>query len=124
MSKKAVLAVTGIAALLVCGGGGAIIYQTVDAGKDYLGSAVTPEQFEAQRIGQPEDEVRRALPKPLDVEEKDLYGTDTTREGRPADAACSYHPVSSLSEAEGGPMYRFCFTGGELTEKKKIMAEG
>lgn len=124
MSTKIVLAVTGIAALVVCGGGGVMIYQTVNAGKDYLGSAIDPQVFEAQRIDQPEDEVRRALPEPLKIEEKELYGADATREGRPADAACVYHPVKSLAEADGGPLYRFCFSGGKLTEKKKIMAKG
>lgn len=124
MSKKVVLTVIGVTALLVCGGAGVMIYQAVDMGKDYLGSAVAPEVFDAQRIGQPEEEVRRALPKPLNIKEKDLYGADTTREGRPADAACVYHPVRSLSEGDGGPIYRFCFSGGELTEKKKIMAKG
>ena len=123
MSTKVVLMVTGIAALVVCGGG-VMIYQSIGAGKAYLGSAVDAKVFDAQRIGQPEDEVRRALPTPLNIEEKDLYGSDATREGRPADAACVYHPVKSLTEADGGPIYRFCFSGGELTEKKKIMAQG
>nr|WP_221380685.1 hypothetical protein [Actinoplanes polyasparticus] len=126
MSKKVVLIVSGVAALLVCGAGGALVYSGIGMGREYADTAITAAQFDAQKIGKSQKEVQDALPAPLELSEEaeaGYYGTDPTRQGMPNGASCVYHPVKPLTEVGDEPMYRFCFSAGELVEKKKIRTE-
>ena len=53
-----------------------------------------------------------------------IYGDDPTRQGKPAGATCAYYALKPLTESKNRPLFRFCFAGGELTEKKQIRIDG
>lgn len=123
--RKVLLIVLGVA-VVGCGAGGFFIYRAVDVGSQISKSSVTQAQFDAQQLGAAETAVRDALPVPLkDVNEEDIYGkNDPTAQGKPAGSSCVYYGVKPLTEGGDRPMFRFCFAGGKLTEKKRIRVAG
>jgi hypothetical protein len=114
--------------LVLCGAGGYLGYRVFDTGRDFFEATITQQQFDAQAVGAAETSVRAALPAPLtDLSDADIYGeNDAAQQGRPAGASCMYYGVKPLDSAGDGdlPMFRFCFQGGRLTEKKKIFLNG
>lgn len=123
--RKALLIIVGVV-VVVCGVGGFIGYRVWHIGREVIEASITQQQFDAQRVGGAEPAVRDALPVPLkNVKDQDLYGkNDPTAQGRPAGASCIYYAVKPLTDGKDRPMFRFCFTGGKLAEKKQIRVEG
>jgi hypothetical protein len=122
--RKVLLIIVGVV-VVVCGTGGFFVYRGVHVGREIVKSSITREQFDAQRLGSAETTVRGALPVPLkNVKDRDLYGDDPTAQGRPAGASCVYYAVKPLTEGKGRPMFRLCFAGGKLAEKKQIRVDG
>lgn len=119
---RKVLLIIGVLAVLACGVGGFIAYRALDLGKEINASSITQEQFDAQRLKGAESAVRGALPKPLsDIDEKDIYGkNDPTSQGRPPGASCSYYTAKPITDGADVPLFRFCFAGGKLVEKKRV----
>jgi hypothetical protein len=123
--RKVLLIVVGVA-VVVCGVGGFFVYRAADVGRQISRSSITQTQFDAQRLGGAETAVREALPVPLkDADEKEIYGTnDPTRQGKPDGSSCIYYAVKPLTKGGDRPMFRFCFAGGKLTEKKRVRVAG
>jgi len=123
--RKALLIVLAVV-VVVCGVGGFFVYRTVEVGREIGRSSITQEQFDAQRPGAAETAVRDALPVPLkDADDQDIYGKDDpTAQGRPAGASCVYYAIKPLTKGGDRPLFRFCFAGGKLTEKKRIRVAG
>lgn len=119
--RKVLLIIVGVV-VVVCGFGGWFGYRAVHLGREIARSSITQQQFDAQRVGSAESTVRGALPGPLkNVDEQDIYGKDDASEqGRPAGASCVYYAIKPLTKSADGPMFRFCFAGGKLAEKKQI----
>lgn len=123
--RKVLLIIVGVV-VVVCGVGGWFAYRAVRLGRDLAKSSISQQQFDGQRLGSAETTVRDALPAPLgNVDERDIYGkNDPGRQGRPAGASCVYYAVKPLTGGKDGPLFRFCFAGGKLAEKKQIRVEG
>jgi hypothetical protein len=121
--RKVLLIIAGVV-VVVCGVGGWFVYQAVDTGREISRASITQQQFDAQRVGSDETTVRDALPTALPDDEKTIYGSDPTRQGRPEGATCAYYAVKPITEGKDRPLFRFCFTGGQLTEKKQIRIDG
>ncbi|MCA2212296.1 hypothetical protein [Jidongwangia harbinensis] len=124
--RKVLLIILAVV-LVLCGVGGYYGYRVFDIGRDFLAATITQQQFDAQAVGTAETSVRAALPAPLEMTEADIYdGNDAARQGRPDGASCMYYGVKPLDSAREGelPVFRFCFQGGKLTEKKKIILNG
>jgi hypothetical protein len=124
---RKVFVIIGVIAVVLCAVGGYFVYNAVVIGDKINDSSITREQFDAQRIGGEEAAVRDALPAPLDTDEADLYGSDPARQGKPAGSTCAYYVIKPISEGAGPPvkpMFRFCFAGGKLAEKKQIQVAG
>ncbi|GAA3725194.1 hypothetical protein GCM10022225_02630 [Plantactinospora mayteni] len=112
--------VVAVLVVVLCGGLGWAGYQTFALGKEILGAGVTREQFDAQKEGTPEADVRAALPEPLSsMNDKDLYRGDPGRHGMPADASCIYYTIKPIEDS-GPDLWRFCFVNGALAEKSAI----
>ncbi|MEU8609712.1 hypothetical protein AB0C29_17090 [Actinoplanes sp. NPDC048791] len=121
--RKVLLIIAGVV-VLVCGVGGWFGYQALDAGRKISRSSITQQQFDAQQVGAGETAVRDALPTALEDDEETIYGDDPTRQGKPAGATCAYYALKPLTESKNRPLFRFCFAGGKLTEKKQIRIDG
>lgn len=122
--RKVLLVIAGVV-VLVCGVGGWFVYRVVDTGREISDASITQQQFDAQRVGEEEVTVRDALPTPLKDDEKTIYGdADPTQQGKPAGATCAYYAVKPITEGKNRPLFRFCFGGGKLTEKKQIRIDG
>ncbi|MDR7274241.1 hypothetical protein [Catenuloplanes atrovinosus] len=120
MRKKIGIAVA-IVLVVLCAGVGWLGWNGYNIGRQIVEAGVTQEQFDAQKEGTPESQVRAALPEPLrDVKDEDLYGDDPGKQGMPAGASCVYYTVKPLSEGAEQPMWRFCFVDGALAEKSRI----
>ncbi|MCO8273788.1 hypothetical protein M1L60_24630 [Actinoplanes sp. TRM 88003] len=114
------LVITAVIGFVLCGGLGVVVWQLVDLGKEIVASGVTREQFDAQKKGAAEADVRAALPPPLtDINEKDLYRNEPAKYGVPAGASCNYHTIKPIPDA-GPELYRFCFVNGALAEKNTV----
>ncbi|GAB7042485.1 MULTISPECIES: hypothetical protein [Catenuloplanes] len=119
MRKVAI--VISVVLVVLCGGVGWFAYQAYDMGKQLVDASITQQQFDAQKEGTPEAEVRAALPAPLEnVTDRDLYGDDPAKQGMPAGASCIYYGVKPLEDVGQEPMWRLCFVGGALAEKSRI----
>jgi hypothetical protein len=121
--RKVLLIIAGVV-VLVCGVGGWFGFQALNTGREITRSSITQEQYDAQRVGSDETTVRDTLPTPLPDDDKTIYGDDPTMQGKPADATCAYYPVKPITEGKNRPLFRFCFAGGKLTEKKQIRIDG
>jgi hypothetical protein len=121
--RKGIVIGAGVLVVL-CGAGGWMVYSAVDVGKQINESSVTRAEFDAQKVGAEEVTVRDALPKPMESDDKTLYGDDPTKQGMPAGSSCVYYAVEPLSEGGEKPMFRFCFADGKLAEKKQIKVNG
>ncbi len=69
--------------------------------------------FGAVQPGQPEDRVRRQIGETGTIGRETLSGEEPPI---PAGAQCAY----GLSEGVDKTVYRFCFAGGKLVEKREI----
>lgn len=113
--------VIAVVLVVLCGGVGFFAYRAYDLGKEIVEAGITQEQFDAQKEGAKEADVRSVLPEPLgNVTDKELYGDDPGRQGMPAGASCIYYTVKPLENAGENPMWRLCFVGGALAEKSRI----
>ncbi|MDP9796123.1 hypothetical protein J2S43_004635 [Catenuloplanes nepalensis] len=119
MRKVAI--VVGIVLVVLCGGVGWFAWQAYDLGRQLVDASITQQQFDAQKEGTAEADVRAALPAPLSgLQDTDLYGDDPAKQGMPAGASCVYYGVKPLQDAGEQPMWRLCFVGGTLAEKSRI----
>ena len=119
------LIITAVVGFVLCGGIGFGIWQVIDLGREIIASGVTKQEFDAQKKGTPEADVRAALPEPLtDISDKDLYNGRPADFGVPAGASCIYHTIKPLPEPGGPELYRFCFVGGALAEKNTVTIPG
>jgi hypothetical protein len=109
-----VLLGTGV---LCCGGG--LIGAKVLADK-VNDASISPEVYRAAQLGQPEDQVRKAVDKGSFARDS-LFGQEPPI---PASARCAY----ALSRRDDGDptelVYRFCFADGKLVEKREIQTPG
>jgi len=121
---RKVLLIIAAVVVVVCGVGGWFAYRAVDTGREITRSSITQQQFDAQPVGSDETTVRDALPTPLKSDEKTIYGDDPTRQGKPDGATCAYYALKPLADSKNRPLFRFCFAGGKLTEKKQLRIDG
>jgi hypothetical protein len=121
--RKVLLIIAGVA-VLVCGVGGWFVYRAVDTGREISRSSITQQQFDAQNVGDAETAVRDSLPTPIKDDEQTIYGDDPTKQGKPDGATCVYYAIKPITEGKNRPLFRFCFAGGKLTEKKQIRIDG
>jgi hypothetical protein len=123
--RKVLLIIIGVV-VVVCGVGGFFVYRAVDTGRQISKSSISQEQFDAQKVGTAEATVRDALPVPLpDTKDKDIYGNDDpTQQDKPAGAACTYYAVKPVTKSGDRPLFRFCFAGAKLVQKKQIRIAG
>ena len=98
--------------LLFIAFGAFLAYQGYRAVQEVQESSITQNDFQAQKVGTEESEIRSALPEPLP--DGDSVGTE------PAGSTCIYYLRSPLLSDDGKPMFRFCFQDGELIEKKGL----
>jgi hypothetical protein len=118
---RKVFVIIGVVAVVLCGVGGWFAYRAYQVGHEISRSSITRQDFDAPRVGGEEAAVRDALPVPLDdSDEADMYGNDPTKQGKPAGSTCAYYAVKPLTEGGDRPLFRFCFAGGKLVEKKQI----
>jgi signal transduction histidine kinase len=84
-------------------------------------ASITPETYAAVQNGQAEDQVRKA------VGEKGSFAKDAV-DGQepqlPAGSTCVYAMSSQTLKDTSKLVYRFCFVGGKLVEKREIQAAG
>ncbi|MEU9293592.1 histidine kinase [Streptomyces sp. NPDC048266] len=82
---------------------------------------IEPAQYEAVKVGTPEKEVRDQLPSGDTIATAGLSGKGPAR---PEGADCLVLMSSEMSETfETEPVFRFCFKGGKLIEKKSYEVE-
>ncbi len=113
--------VIAVVLVVLCGGVGFFAYRAYDLGKEIVGAGITQEQFDAQKEGTAEADVRSVLPEPLGgMTDKDLYGEDPGKQGMPAGASCIYYTVKPLQNSGEQPMWRLCFVDGKLAEKSRL----
>ncbi|MFG1610016.1 hypothetical protein [Actinoplanes sp. NPDC049265] len=120
---RKVFVIIAVVAVVLCGVGGWFAVRAFQVGNEINKSSITQQEFDAQRIGGEETAVRDALPVPFDDSDSDegeLYGSDPTKQGKPAGSNCIYYAVKPLTKGGDRPLFRFCFAGGKLTEKKQI----
>ncbi len=120
MSKpaKIILACLIGAVVLACGGGAIGLYVF---GKSAYEATITTAQYDAVQSGQTREEVRRTIG---DVGSLGKIAADKDREPPvPSGATCDY-AVSQDTTDNGAPthVYRFCYAGGVLVEKKEVPA--
>lgn len=122
---RKVFVIIAVVAVVVCGVGGWFLYNGIKIGDQIATSSINQAEFDAQQVGGEETAVRDALPEPLpDENESDIYGSDPTLQGKPAGSNCVYYAVKPLTEGGDRPLFRFCFAGGKLAEKKQIRVAG
>jgi hypothetical protein len=114
MSKPVKIILTSLigAAILACGGAYILGQKAKDA-------AITPAQFAAVQQGQTRAQVKATIG---DIGSIAKLGVDKDREPPiPAGATCDY--AASRQNTENGPqhMYRFCYSGDKLVEKKEMI---
>jgi len=104
--------------VLCCGGGlvAAKIYTT-----KATESSITPETYNAVRIGQREDEVRRSLGGSSGLAKSALFGEEPAI---PAGSRCAYALSRPTLSEMSQLVYRFCFADGKLVEKREIQGSG
>jgi hypothetical protein len=108
-AKPVLFVLLGI--LVVCCGG-AVVSGWLLARE--VGSATIPAAtYRAVQVGQPEDQVRREIGDTGTIGRDTLSGEEPPI---PAGAQCAY----GLSEGVDKVVYRFCFAGGKLVEKREI----
>ncbi len=81
--------------------------------REVRSATVPAETFRAVQAGQPEDQVRRQIGETGTIGRETLSGEEPPI---PAGAHCAY----GLSEGVDKVVYRFCFAGGKLVEKREI----
>jgi len=118
MSKpvKIILTILVGAVVLACGGGIAGAYYLADKAKD---AAISPAEYAAVRPGQTREEVQRTIG---DVGSLGQTAVDEDREpAKPANTTCDY--AVSRENTDKGPthVYRFCYAGDKLVEKKEMI---
>jgi signal transduction histidine kinase len=118
MSKpvKIILACLIGVIVLVCGGGALGLYVLDQKARD---AAISPAQYGAVKLGQTREEVKRTIG---DVGSVGKLGVDQDKEPAvPAGATCQY--ALSRENTDDGPthVYRFCYVGGKLVEKKEMI---
>ncbi|MEX0169921.1 sensor histidine kinase [Streptomyces sp. LMG1-1-1.1] len=75
-----------------------------------------PEQYDAVEVGRPEKEVREQLPSGDSIA---TVGLNKDGPARPEGASCLVLMSSEVSDSfDKEPVFRFCFKGGKLIEKK------
>ena len=114
MSKpiKTIIAVV----VLACGGG---IIGSYILGQKAKDAAITPAQYAAVRPGQTREQVKAIIG---DIGTIARLAADEDRDPPiPAGATCDY--AGSKQNTDTGPqhLYRFCYTGNKLVEKKEII---
>ncbi|MFF4172082.1 sensor histidine kinase [Streptomyces sp. NPDC001744] len=103
--------------LLVVAGGFAL-YFLVGSLKDGM---IDPAEYEAVRVGADEREVRDQLPSGETIA---TAGLGDSGPARPQGADCLVLMSSELGESfDEEPVFRFCFRGGKLIEKKSYTVE-
>jgi hypothetical protein len=109
--RRTILYVLLGTAAVCCGGG--LIGAKILADK-VKAASISPATYAAATVGQPEDQVRKAVGDSGSFAKDSLFGSEPPV---PAGATCAY----ALSSAEGTSLvYRFCFAGGALVEKREI----
>jgi len=118
MSKpvKIIMACLIGAVVLACGGGAIGLYVL---GQKVEDAATSPAQYAAVEPGQTREQVERTIG---DIGSLGRFTVDRDREPpAPAGATCDY--AGSKQNTENGPqhVYRFCYTGDKLVEKKEMI---
>jgi signal transduction histidine kinase len=104
--------------VLCCGGGliGAKVMST--KAKE---ASITPERYDAIQLGQAEDQVRKAVGEKGSFAKDTLFGEEPPV---PAGSRCAYALSSRTVNDMSQLVYRFCFAGGKLVEKREIQGPG
>jgi hypothetical protein len=117
---RRVLTVFAVVMLLSCGFGGFYGLRTMRL----MRSRLSTQQFAAAQVGQSESSLRAALPDSIDADfltDADIYGKDPGKQGMPAGASCVYYWTEVPQLVPNvGTLYRLCFSGGALVDKKVI----
>jgi hypothetical protein len=118
MSKpvKIILACLIGAVFLVCGGGIVGVYVLSQKAKD---ATISPAEYAAVKPGQTREQVKQVIG---DVGSFGKLATDKAKEPPvPAGATCDY--AVSRENTDNGPthVYRFCYVGDKLAEKREMI---
>jgi signal transduction histidine kinase len=97
--------------LVVCGGGALTVGWFL--AREVRSATIPAATFRAVQTGQSEDQVRRQIGETGTIGRETLSGEEPPI---PAGAQCAY----GLSEGVDKNVYRFCFAGGKLVEKREI----
>jgi hypothetical protein len=103
------------------GGGGAVVIGVGIQAWQLNQVKLSAENYQAVHIGQTEAQVRQVIGPPGAVAKQALLDDEPTI---PAGAVCSYAVSAQSPENGPAPVYRFCFRGGKLVEKKEIPQPG
>jgi signal transduction histidine kinase len=114
---KIVLSVLAGTVVVCCGGG--LIGAKVLADK-MKAATIIPEAYNAVQVGQPEDQVRKMVDRKSSIARDALFDEPPI----PAGARCSYALTSQPTDDTSQLVYRFCFAGGKLVEKREIKSMG
>ncbi|MEU3395789.1 histidine kinase [Streptomyces filamentosus] len=81
---------------------------------------ISPEKYASVQVGDPEEEVRAALPEDDSLATMGI--TDKGGPARPEGADCLVLPSTEVGDDfEENPVFRFCFKDGKLIEKKSYV---
>ncbi|GAB6898836.1 hypothetical protein [Kineosporia succinea] len=108
--------VLGVLGVGLLAGGGYFVYRLFNQ------STVSPEAYEAVRVGDSQSSVGTALSDAVAFSASEVYGDSTTKpEPVPEGATCEHYMSGDVTDDAGNVYYRFCFSDGKLTEKTRIV---
>jgi hypothetical protein len=121
MLKKILLTVVilGVVVVALVVAGGYFVYDK------YKEMTVTEATFDGIPQGSTQAQVKAALPADAEVPAKDVYKNSDAELAVPAGAECLHYLArGQAADNDGARVYRFCFKGGKLTDKKTVRATG
>jgi signal transduction histidine kinase len=120
MSKPAkIVLYVLLGVVVVCCGGGLIGTKILST--KVKEASISPETFHAAQLGQPEDQVRKAVGEKGSIARDALVGAEPPI---PTGARCAYALSGRTINDTSRLVYRFCFAGGKLVEKREIQGPG
>jgi signal transduction histidine kinase len=112
-TKTMLFVLLGVVA--VCCGGGVIGLKVFE--RKVAEGSISPETYKRVQVGQPEDQVRKAVGAKGSIAKDSLTGDEPPI---PAGATCLYAYSSEPSRDNSRSVYRFCMAGGKLVQKREI----
>jgi signal transduction histidine kinase len=112
-TKTTLFVLLGVVA--VCCGGGVIGLKVFE--RKVAEGSISPETYTRVQVGQPEDQVRKAVGEKGSIARESLTGDEPPI---PTGATCLYAYSSELARDGSRSVYRFCMAGGKLVQKQEI----